>query len=182
MDNTFYLIGIDPGNNLGISIFHIDNNFNILDITTYTHCLDHFYFSISPNKIINKLYYLKSIITNLLDYYHPLSVSIESAFMNNKFPKAIMNLSQYVGTIELSVREYSSFIKVFKYAPKYVKSVICKGDANKEDMLTNIKKIEEINKHLDYSNITEHSIDATAIAYTSLIEIREDPFILAAII
>ena len=182
MENTFTIIGIDPGNNLGVSIFTLDHDLNILSIQPITYRLDTYFFTISTNEMVNKLYYIKSIITNLIYTYEPLVISIESAFMNSRFPKAVMTLSQYVGTIELTIKELNNFIKIFKYAPKYVKSIICKGDANKDDMLNNIVKIEEIAKVLDTTSTTEHSIDATAICYTGLLHIRQYPYLLCSLV
>ena len=40
---------------------------------------------------------------------------------------------------------------------------------------------KEINKHIDLVDRTEHEVDATAIAYTALLEIRKYPYVLYSI-
>ena len=178
-NNTFKLIGIDPGNNLGVSIYTIDGqDFSIKDIEVHTFILENFTSYITTDKVISKLEYIRHLITGICKEHTPLVVALESAFMNSRFPKAVINLSQYVGTLELTIKQANSFTKVFKYPPKYIKSTICKGDADKNAMLKGVSKIQEITTHIDPAIHTEHVIDATAIGYVALKEIREMPFLL----
>ncbi|MGE3593076.1 MAG: hypothetical protein AB7G52_11385, partial [Arcobacter sp.] len=101
---------------------------------------------------------------------------------NSRFPKAVMQLSQYTAIIEMSINSINSFIKIFKYAPRYIISNVgAGGNANKEDMLSNILTIGELMVHIDVKNMSEHEIDAVAIAYTTLKEIRTYPMIMYAV-
>lgn len=182
--NSFNIIGIDPGNNLGVSILTIDSKtFNIINIRTHIFVLEDYSSSIILDKKISKLYYITNVIPSYLyNLYNPKAIGIETAFLNTRFPKAVMHLSQYVGNLDLSFRSLDSFIKIFKYPPKYIKGIISTGDANKNDMLIGISKIKELKDILDYSKLTEHEIDAIAIAYVTLQEIRKYPLVLCSII
>lgn len=178
---TFNIIGIDPGNNLGVSVFTLDTNLNIKSITTHFRFLEDYPSALTEDKKLARLIYLQQLPYHLVNLYNPIAVGMETAFMNSRFPTAVMALSQYVSTIELNFINANSFIKFFKYPPKYIKKFINTGDANKKDMLAGIKKIKEITDVLDLNNKTEHEIDATAIAYVTLQEIRLYPLVLCSI-
>ena len=178
-DRLCNIIGIDPGNNFGISIFTIDSiTKEIINIDTEFYILEHYVSSYTNDKVIAKLEYIQIIVDYLIDRYEPVGIAFETAFMNIRFPKAVINLSQYVGTLERSIVIKNCFISIFKYAPKYIKSVVSTGDAGKNDMLKAIKSVPELNNKITTDNLTEHEIDAIAIAYTMLKEIREFPLIL----
>lgn len=181
MEENFNIIGIDPGNNLGISVFTLDTNLNIKNIITHFMCLEDYPSNLSYDKKLSRLLYLQQLPYRLVNLYNPIAVGIETAFMNSRFPQAVMALSQYVSTIELNFIRANSFIKFFKYPPKYIKKLIDTGDANKKDMLSGIKKIKEIADVFDTIGKTEHEIDATAIAYVTLQEIRTFPLVLCSI-
>lgn len=179
MQDTFNIIGIDPGNNLGVSIFTIDSiNYNICNIETRTYVLNRL---IEEENSLNRLLVLSDIVNNLYMEFDPLAIGLEDAFMNFRFPKAIINLAKYVGLIELEFIKLNRYIKVFKYAPKYIKSIISTGDANKSDMLCGVSNIPELAKFLNVNTLTEHSIDATAIGYVTLLDIRNNTWILLTI-
>lgn len=177
MKEYYHILGIDPGNNLGISIYQLDCENNIINIHTECHILENYICSLTSDLFSSKLIAIQTIINNLLTIYNPLAVGLESAFMNIRYPKAIMNLSQYVAMIDTTIINYNSFIKIYKYAPKYIKHKVSTGDANKNDMLTSILKIKEISPFIR-SNVTEHEVDAIAIAYVLLTNIREDSLLL----
>lgn len=182
--NTFNIVGIDPGNNLGVSILTIEyknNNFNIINVDAKTYVLDNYKLDITIDKHISRLIYLKEIVKDICNTYNPLVVCLESAFMNSRFPKAVITLSQYVTTVELTIVETNNFIKVFKYAPKFIKSEVCTGDADKKDMKKAISKIKELKNLMVLDSLTEHAIDATAMVYVGLKEIRRYPLLLSLI-
>lgn len=178
---TFNIIGIDPGNNLGISVFNLDLDYKIKFIKTHFYVLEDYGSTVSNDKKLAKLLFLQNIPSYLINMYQPVAVGVESAFMNSRFPTAVMSLSQYVSTIELAFKNNNPFIKLFKYPPKYIKKFINTGDANKKDMLSGIKKVKEIMDVFDPTGKTEHEIDATSIAYVLLNEIRNYPLVLCSI-
>ena len=179
--DTFNVVGIDPGNNLGISILTVsydEGRFKILNVEANTYILDNYKLDTVLDRHVSRLIYLKDIVTNICRTHHPLVVCLESAFMNSRFPKAVITLSTYVTTAELAIIEYSNFIKVFKYAPKYIKSEIHNGDADKKDMKKAISNIKELRSIMEIDKLTEHAIDATAMAYVGVKEIRKHPLLL----
>lgn len=166
----YKIIGIDPGNNLGTSILTIDSNNSIVDIDSRTYSLD----------IDNKLLSLREIVTDIYLTNRPILVCVETVFMH-RFPKAVIMLSQFIACIDITLKELNRDVKILWYAPKYIKSMVCNGDANKDDMRTTINNIEEITSIVSKDNIerwTEHSIDATMIAYTGLLDVRIFPYLL----
>lgn len=180
-NDTFTVVGIDPGNNLGVSILTINydqGKFKIVNVEAKTYILDNYKLDTVLDRHVSRLLYLKDIVTDICVRYQPLVVCLESAFMNSRFPKAVITLSTYVTTAELAIIEYSNFIKIFKYAPKYIKSEVCTGDADKKDMKKAIKKIKELNTIMNVDELTEHAIDATAMAYVGVKEIRKLPILL----
>lgn len=179
MDDTFSLLGIDPGNNLGISCFTINSNFEITEIETRLIKLSNNILEHETN--IDRLNFLNNYLTYLYNFYRPSVIGVESAFMNTKFATAIIQLTQYVTIIEQTFFNLDPFIKLYKYPPKYVKSMIATGDADKNDVLSGVSRIKEITKLINVNTLSEHEIDATAIAYTLLSDIRKYPVLLYTI-
>ena len=179
MSDSFNIVGIEPGNNLGVSVLEIDSKtLNILSIKTHRFILDKQLDNDTDSITVNKWYLIENIVQALASTYNPLIVAMESAFLNVRFPKAIITLGAYTTVLEMNWSRHISSNRYFKYPPKYVKKIVGKGDADKLDMLKNISSIEEINNCIDPTKISEHEIDATAIAYTALLEVRSYPYVL----
>lgn len=177
MNNLFNIIGIDPGNNLGISIYTINSlDYSIVNISTLIYKLD--YYNISCNNYINKFIYLESIIENIIYNYNPLAIVMEDVFMHVRFPRAVIMLASYVNTIENIIVNSNSLIKLIKVMPKYMKSVISTGKANKEDIKIGLKGIPEIVKYVNVDLITEHEADAVGLGYLLYKTIQQDPLYL----
>lgn len=176
-----YLAGIDPGGNTGISVIGLHPiTLDIETINTYVFVLDS-YVKDESSRMLDKWITIEKIIQWLMVTYEPKIIGMESAFLNQKYPKAIINLSSYTTMIEFMVNKYGTYTKLFKYPPKYIKKLTCKGDANKSDMLQGISSIEEIRSKLNLNGLTEHEIDATAICYVVVDEVRHYPYILFSI-
>ena len=181
MSDSISILGLDPGNNLGVSIVHVDSTtLDIVGIETKTYVLEK-YVTTTDNIMLNKWIVLENIIRYLSETYQPYVVGMEAAFLNLKFPKAIINLGSYTTIIEMTLNRYVRYLKLFKYAPKYVKKSVGCGDADKLAMLNFMTSIPEINKCINLYGRTEHEVDATAIAYTALKEVRKYPYILYSI-
>jgi len=181
MDEYIYIISIDPGNNLGISIFKIGlPYYNILEITNKQYILDNLVDKdLGKDKLLYKLLALQNIITGLVNMYNPHAIIAEAAFLNIRFPKAVMQLSSYIATIELTAISINKYIKLFRYPPKLVKRLIgAGGNAKKDDMTIAIDKIPDIANLVDTSVLTEHEIDSLAIGYVGIEEIRAAPHIM----
>jgi len=177
---TFNIVSIDPGNNIGISIMTIGlPNYDILSIDTTLVVLENKISKNSNDKILDRLNILNKVVADLIRIYNPVAFAVEAAFMNVRFPKAVMQLSQYVAIIDHTIQVTDPFIKVFKYPPKYIKARTAgSGNADKDGMLIGLSKIAEINTKIDLKKISEHEVDAIAIGHTALQEIRDYTFIL----
>lgn len=175
--NTFNIVGIDPGGNTGFAILKINledlsivniDTFNV-KITNYSH----------DEEMISRLNTLSNVVRDIYTNYSPNLVCMENMFINPKFPNAVMILTQYVTVMTNTWHECNPLIKIHKYAPKFVKSAVTVGTANKDDMKDTVRSIPELAQqlsHLDY--MTEHEIDSVCIAYCGLQDIRNNPFIL----
>ena len=177
---SFNIVGIDPGNNIGVSIIEIGlPTYEILSVDTTFIILENNISKDSNDKILDKLNVLSKVVTDLINIYNPVAFAVEAAFMNVRFPKAVMQLSQYVAIIDHTIQLTNPFIKVFKYPPKYIKArTVGSGNADKDAMTLGVSKINEISDKINVNILSEHEVDAVAIGYTALQEIREFPFIL----
>ena len=175
---SFNIFGIDPGKNTGIAIINVNidnltiNNIETvrlkLDKTTYEYDFD----------FINNIFYLKEYLNKMLINYNPVAIGYETAFLNTKFPNAIGQLSQYTCILDMVSREYNPFIKIYRYAPMLAKSLFNKsvgGKADKNDMLEALKSNIELNSFVNLDKISEHEVDAVAMAYITLQKIRSNP-------
>lgn len=181
-NNLFNIVSIDPGNNIGIAIYTIDStDYSVHSIKTHTVVLD-LHVEKGPNQLTTRIHYLNKYFSELLEFHNPLVVVEEAAFLNNRFPKAVMQLSQYIAAVDIAIRNYSTTTKVFRYPPKYIKRFIgAGGNADKNDMLKAVKKIKDISKFISLDQVTEHEIDALSIGYVLIQEIRLHPEMLIKI-
>lgn len=176
-DNVYTIVGIDPGNNLGIGILHIDTvTNNIVAIESQTIVLDRYVDDGTYNVMLSRLVKLREVISGIHTYYNPLAIGLEAAFMNSRFPKSVIQLSQYVATIELSSRISNPWCRIFKYAPKYIKAAVgATGKADKDSMRENLYKIPEIANLIDLSLLSEHAVDSLSMAYVTYKELILNP-------
>lgn len=180
---TFNIVSIDPGNNIGISIFTVSlPDYKIINIETKFVILENNISKTAHDKILDRLQILSNLVTELITIYNPVAFSVEAAFLNVRFPKAVMQLSQYVAIIEHTMIQLNPYIKIFKYPPKYIKARSTgSGNADKDGMLLGLNKVKELSSKVNLNLVSEHEVDAVAIAYTALLEIRAYPFILYAL-
>ena len=177
----FTIVAIDPGNNLGITIFTINSiDMSIVNIECKLYVLsDNIDMSIPSRRITNKLLYIGRICAYINSVYNPLMLFTESAFINKRFPMAVMNLAPIMSMIQVGFLQVNPGIKMLQYPPKYVKKYVkAGGNADKDDMARAIGVIPEISKYVDSKLISEHEVDAIAIAYVGLCDIRKYPHIL----
>ena len=75
-----------------------------------------------------------SILHNIIDKYlnitNPIAVGIETAFAH-RFPKAVMQLSQYTAVIEHTIYTYNNNTKMYRSPPTLIQSRINKVEAVK---------------------------------------------------
>ena len=177
----FSIVAIDPGNNLGVAIFTINSvDMSIVNIECKLYVLsDNVDMSNPSRRMVNKLLYIGKICEHINNTYKPLILFTESAFINKRFPMAIMNLAPIMSMVQVGFLQVNPNIKIVEYPPKYVKKYIgAGGGADKDDMSKYIDINPEIKQHIDSKLISEHEVDAIAIAYVGLCEIRKYPHIL----
>jgi len=174
--SNFNIIAIDPGNNLGVAILTISTmEYNITNVNTFTVVLDQYVRGIGPSALERNTF-LTRVCGELYKTYKPTMVVMEAAFMNPRFPLAVMQLSQYTSTISQTFYNMNPFTKIKSYPPKYIKKYAGGGGkANKLDMLTAVSSIPELSKHIILNRLTEHEIDAVAIGYVALVNLRLHP-------
>jgi len=188
-ENNFKIVSIDPGGVLGVCVMDIEfpvgeSDYVINSIETQVIALDDYVIKDENKSIMtSRLQILNEKVSNIIQQHQPLAFAIETAFVNLRFPKAVMQLSQYFGMINYTVTTIDPYIKMFEYPPKYIKAIVAgkgKGNADKDAMMNAVSNYSEITKHVNPSLLTEHEVDAIAIGYVLLQEIRRYPFILYA--
>lgn len=182
-DDFFYLISIDPGSNIGVAIYKIRGyDLAILGVETLVIPLENFISPMATDKLLAKLRYLESVVQYLSLTYNPLVIAIEEAFLNIKFPLAVMQLSQYLAIILNTFNTNNPSIKIFKYAPRYVKRMFdAGGNADKNAMTLALSVNTELSVFINPMVLCEHEIDAAAIGYVALAEVRMFPLVLYAL-
>ena len=167
------IVSIDPGTlHCGVAVWKLDNKtLSIKNIKTFTIEIDNNY------DLEDRLTLLKKRLTNLWENIDeiPLHLVHESAFMNRLRPQAYGPIYTTIYIIRKSFLSYykiNNKDRIFAYPPKLVKSFIIKGDANKNDILNGVKKTEELITFIDETKQSEHEIDAIAIGYTHIVNIR----------
>lgn len=177
-----YIISIDPGSNLGIAIYGLNEcTLEIVSIETILITLEN---RVNPedsrDRVLNKLMVINDTCEWLWRKYNPVAIVEEAAFVS-RFPKAVMQLSQYIATIELTFKRCNRNLVFFRYPPKYVKKEIqAGGGATKDDMTIGVSKVPEIVKFINPGVLSEHEVDALAIGYVGIQEIRDFPYVLYA--
>lgn len=168
------IMGVDPGKNLGISILTIeDETLSIKNIQTFIYYLDNSIFTNLP--MMDKLDKLTKSIESLLLTFRPVAFCFEQAF-KHRFANAVIQLSQYTALIEYTAYKFDPYMIIYKYPPKFIKKLFgATGDADKNAMLKRFLQIEEL-KPFYKEEMTEHEIDATAIGYITLNNIRNFPY------
>lgn len=177
----FNIMSVDPGSTtIGVSIFTI-NSIDLSVVNVETMLIDTRIGFVEDNlnkDLLIRLLKLSDSIRNIVQYYNPLIIVIEDSFINRLRPTAVIPLAQSIFTIESTAISVDRYVKIFKFPPKKIKSVVRDGKAGKEDMLIGIENIKEISSRINVYNISEHEIDALAIGYTMLKHLEQNRSIL----
>lgn len=183
MSEYFNIMGIDPGNNLGITIITVEiPSYKIVSIFTKTIILDNLVPEYIEDRFIYRLLILQNIIYQVYMEYLPVAISLETAFLNMSRPKAVIQLYQYLGVVETVARTINPFVKILKNMPKAIKKLIgAGGGADKLDMKEAVKLIPDIANIIDVTWLSEHEVDSIAMAYLGYIEIRNNPMMLCMV-
>jgi Holliday junction resolvasome RuvABC endonuclease subunit len=166
------LVSVDPGTvTCGVAIYDLDDKFNILSMVSFTIYID------SNTDLDKRMWELYSIFTRLFKDTEPFQLAHESGFINRFRPQAFGPIYTTIYLIRQAFIDTIGTYGLFAYPPKMVKSVISKGTADKNDMLSAVYDLEEVKPFLTGKE-TEHEIDAIAIGFTHILNIRTYPEVL----
>lgn len=168
------ICGIDPGQNTGVSFITIDNDFKIIGLDTFCLQLPTDTYVLSRNN--SRTEYLNYSISELLNYFNPFAVGVELPFQH-RFANAVIQLSQYLSTINTAIYNHSPYLLNYRYPPKFVKRMIgATGNADKLGVSKALLSKPDLNNLVSNRVMTEHEADATAIAYITYEDIKNFPF------
>lgn len=170
MNSTFNIMGIDPGSrNVGVSIYNLNADLSINRVTTHNLNIDIENDNGIHENILDRTKKLSTIIKMLYAIYTPSIVAMESSFINTSRMGAVIPLTKSIHTIESSIYEIDSYAKILSIPPGVIKKIFGSKQIGKDAVSVALdKNLELVSKVVDRKNITEHEIDAIAIAYTLL--------------
>jgi len=169
------MVSVDPGTSTcGVAIWDIDDDFKIVSLRSLT---------IKVNTEIYLDTRIKKVHDFLLKIYkeeEPVLLVHESGFIDRFRPQAYGPIYATIYMIRTSFRKYHDTTDddfIFQYPPKMVKALMSTGEAGKLDMLKAVNDNKELKPFLTDTE-SEHAIDAIAIGYTHLTNIRYMPELL----
>jgi Holliday junction resolvasome RuvABC endonuclease subunit len=176
------ILGIDPStNHVGICVMDINSvGFKIFNIETTTIELGNVETvnMFNPNQYY-RLNILTNILTELIQFYKPNIVAYENPFIDRFRMSSAIPLGQSIECIEKATFDYNPNMVIARYSPHSVKKAVgTKKNKTKQPVLDAMNLVNEITKCLNPNIITEHEVDATAIAYATLHDIRKNPMII----
>lgn len=177
-DDTFFLMSIDPGTStLGFCLYKIHvETLEIVDIFAWTVDATRLAYyrddvaEIHGEKFARIIAHKKNL-ANVLSFYAPLIVVCETPFFNRLRPSAGGPLFELYATIEQTVFEWDHCKPLYGVDPRTVKKNVKAQGNKKPDMIAAMVKIPELQcANLDL--LDEHAIDAVAVGYTKILELR----------
>jgi len=173
--DTANIIGIDPGStNMGVSVITI-NLVTLKIVSSIAWTINGAKLSDSDSWIANlhgdrysRIKALEETLLQIFNYYQPIAVAGESAFINGRFPAAVMALVEVMGAIRNAVTRYDVWRVVNLVPPSSAKNAVSAGGAaNKDTMKEKVMQLTELNYNgnVPIHLLDEHSIDALAIGY-----------------
>ena len=176
------LIGIDPStNHIGICILTLTSDEFIvknietivLDVSKTNSVCD------INNNLLYRLQLLTPKITKIMTKYSPVLVAMESPYIDRFRPASAIPLGQAVQAIEYGIISYNDNIPIGKYPPSTVKNIVgAKGGVDKIGILEAMRSVDEITNLCDIECITDHEVDAIAIAFCGLKDLKINPLLI----
>lgn len=178
-EDTACVVGIDPGTIfLGLSCieFNVDT-FEVVKVTAET--VDGS--KLPSNPWLGRLYggraqridALGNFLTTYLHHNDPFGIACEAPFFNPRRPNAYAALIEVVCALKQSLWVYDRRKKLYSFDPPTVKKAVgASGGGGKDVVKDAIRKhavLGVVMKDM-LDTLDEHSIDATAVAFTLLNE------------
>ncbi|RLF08142.1 MAG: hypothetical protein DRJ64_01640 [Thermoprotei archaeon] len=166
------IVSVDPGTiTCGVAVWDLDKNFRIVALYSFTIYISN---DLELNARMDNLYY---IFKDIFKDTEPFHLAHESGFINRFRPQAYGPIYTTIYLIRQAFIEEVSPYGIFAYPPKMVKAVVSKGTADKNDMYEAVYKIRDVVPFLTGKE-SEHEIDALAIGYVHILNIRNFPEVL----
>ena len=168
------IMSVDPGTvNCGIVFWELDDKLNIVNIYTYN-------IKLSDNlDVFMRILELENIVKNMIVKYQPIWLAIEAGFINRFRPQAYGPISNTIFVIKKQVFEFNQLPTFTEIPPKKVKQLIgATGSGDKDAVKKAVSKIKEITDKINLDTVTEHQIDALAIGYVFINELRNNMWFL----
>jgi len=147
------ILGIDPGyDRMGVAIIYTQTGKNTL---IFSDCLA----SDKKADFPNRLFEIGEKLKKIIDEYKPTVVAMEKVFVTNNQKTAMM-----VGEIRglIMYLSLSKKIPIFDYTPMEIKNTVTgHGQADKQQVISMVKKLISINKNIAYDD--EYDAIATAL-------------------
>lgn len=183
VDMQTRIVGIDPGTTsmgvcFGVTDYHtprfvVKSAFTV-DVAHITHnrqC-DLLEFG---SRDIAMCEAIRTFLTGYLNQVHPDVLVSEVPYLNSRFPLSYMLLSKCVQAIQEAGLGYSWALPFRPIEPSRVKPLVGVSgkDGDKNNMYNAVINHPEIHFEFDPTGLDEHSIDATVIAYSAYVDVRD---------
>jgi Holliday junction resolvasome RuvABC endonuclease subunit len=178
-DSLVTVMGIDPGTTtMGIAGITFDcNTFEIYSCFANTYNSEKLpgfsYLSDFHSDRLLKLYRHKQNVFEALCRVKPVSLVIESPFINIRMPAAFGALTEVVLCIRQAAIEYDYWLPIYTVEPSNVKKAIgVSGGADKNNVRLGLQKNVELLNAFGGSidHLDEHSVDAVCVAYSQFLK------------
>ncbi len=172
------IIGIDPGSeSLGVAEINFDiQTLEVVGWQAVTYLGSKLLKGSAWTEEVHGARYRRLIahrknLIKLFEQIRPFLIACEAPFINMRRPQAYGALTEVVYEIRQAVIAYSPWNELYLIDPSSVKNGVgAKGNADKDAVKVKILQIEELQKVATSSMaaLDEHSIDALAVAYVML--------------
>lgn len=170
---TIRILGVDPGNTtMGIAVVDLTPADGALvlahaytvDSTRQYSALHHLIEHRSERHL--RQHIMARAITRAVRFYEPALVAIESPFMS-RLPQAFAALTELMLRLEDGVASYDVSLPITKIAPVKAKKAVGVKDIKSKDSVKQALKKQNVRiMESQWSQMDEHSIDATVVAFT----------------
>ena len=182
-EQYFILIGIDPGTDkLGFAYFKVQiETLEILESQAMTFTAtkmvrDDSWLALMHSYRTARIAKLKEVLLKKFNNLQPSVIACESPFFNPRRPGAFQPLVEILDAIKNTVIDYSVWQPLFMIDPSSIKnSVKAPGNADKDKMKVCVLALDDLKYSGDtpLDQLDEHSIDALAVCYCQLKNIRK---------
>lgn len=191
---TFTVMGLDPGtHNLGLGVLHVDaltlriTSFEAYTLVATKMMSEDDWLAQTHGFRFARLDALEERLVQFFEYYNPLTVACEDAYYSRRTPGAYGPLIETINMVLRAVRRYSNWIVPYviesSVAKKAVGAVAAKKKGKRDktprdnktpvrDAMLEMDEFKKCYSPTPISTLSEHAIDALAIAFARLEQMR----------